>query len=67
MLQDPLPDLVRKDQNFRKLDLQSADYQTKEAVVALLTEHPELMQRPIIVKDGSASIARTPEKVEELA
>ena len=67
MLEDPLTDLVRKDQNFRDLGLNASDYETKEAVVALLSKHPKLMQRPVIVKDGKASIARTPEKVDELA
>lgn len=67
MLQDPLEDLVRKDQNFRDLGLNAKDYDSKEAVIELLREHPKLMQRPIIVKNGQASIARTPEKVDELA
>lgn len=67
MLQDPLEDLVRKDQNFRDLGLNAKDYVSKEAVIELLREHPKLMQRPIIVKNGEASIARTPEKVDELA
>ncbi len=66
MLQNPLADLVRKDQTFRDLGLKSEDYLTKEAVVALLLEHPKLMQRPIIVTNGKASIARTSEKVDEL-
>ncbi|MYD44095.1 MAG: arsenate reductase (glutaredoxin) [Gammaproteobacteria bacterium] len=67
MLADPLEDLVRKDQHFRDLGLVASDYLTKEAVVSLLSTHPKLMQRPIIVRDGVAAIARTPEKVEELA
>ena len=67
ILQDPVEDLVRKDKNFQALNLNAGDYQTKEAVVSLLSEHPELMQRPIIVKDGQAHIARTPEKVAELS
>ncbi|MCE2406819.1 MAG: arsenate reductase (glutaredoxin) [Pseudomonadales bacterium] len=66
MLQDPLEDLVRKDENFRELGLNGKDYVTKDAVIELLSAHPKLMQRPIIVKDGKASIARTPEKVDEL-
>ena len=67
MLQDPLTDLVRKDQNFRELGLNAEDYVTKESVILLLQAHPKLMQRPIIVKNGKACIARTPEKVDELA
>lgn len=67
MLEDPLKDLVRKDQNFRDLGLDANDYVTKDSVIELLQKYPKLMQRPIIVKNGKASIARTPEKVDELA
>ena len=67
MLQDSIEDLVRKDRNFEELGLNAADFTTKEAIVALLSEHPILMQRPIIIKNGKASIARTPEKVDELS
>lgn len=67
MLEDPIKDLVRKDQNFRELGLNANDYVSKAAVIELLQKHPKLMQRPIIVKNGKASIARTPEKVDELA
>ena len=64
ILQDPLEDLVRKDRNFDALGLNAADYKSKDAVISLLAEHPELMQRPIIVKNGQATIARSPEKVD---
>ncbi|MCY4094499.1 MAG: hypothetical protein OXG05_05150 [Gammaproteobacteria bacterium] len=67
MLEDPSKDTVRKDQNFRELGLISNDYVTKEAVIESLQEHPKRMQRPIVVNDGNASIARTREKVDELA
>lgn len=66
ILQDPLEDLVRKDQNFRELGLNAKNYVTRDAIIELLQEHPKLMQRPIIVKDGKATIARTTEKVDEL-
>ena len=67
MLEDPIEDLVRKDKRFAELGLNESDYTTADGVVALLEKHPELMQRPVIVKDGKATIARTPEKVEEVA
>jgi arsenate reductase len=35
-------------------------------VAALLLEHPELMERPIVVRGTHAVIARPSEKVREL-
>jgi arsenate reductase len=63
LLDDPAADLVRKDKRFAELGLVESDYQTPEEVVAVLLEHPELMQRPIIVKDDRAVLARPSEKV----
>jgi len=66
MLDAPPAELVRKDRRFKELDLKADDYASAEAVVALLLEHPELMQRPIIVCGGKAVIARPPERLETL-
>jgi arsenate reductase (glutaredoxin) len=63
LLEDPAADLVRKDKRFAELGLVESDYQTPEKVVAVLVEHPELMQRPIIVKHDRAVLARPSEKV----
>ena len=63
LLEDPPADLVRKDKRFAELGLVESDYQTREQVVAILVEHPELMQRPIIVKSNRAVLARPSEKV----
>jgi arsenate reductase len=63
MLDTPPADLVRKDRRFEELGLKPTDYVTAEAVVALLLKHPELMQRPIVVKGGKAVIARPPERL----
>jgi arsenate reductase len=61
-LEDAPADLVRHDKRFGELGLDPDGYQTKKAVADLLTEHPELMQRPVVVKDGAAIIARPPEE-----
>jgi arsenate reductase len=61
MLDTPPAELVRKDRRFEELGLKAANYVSAEAVVALLLKHPELMQRPVIVKGGKAVIARPPE------
>jgi arsenate reductase len=66
LVPDPPADLVRKDDNFKQLGLDAADYQSKEQVVGLLLEHPELMQRPIVVRGDRAVIGRPPENVEAL-
>ena len=48
---------------FEELRLNAAEYVTGDAVVALLLKHPELMQRPIVVKGRKAVIARPPERM----
>jgi len=66
LLPDPPEDLVRKDRNFERLGLDPSDYQTRESVIELLLEHPELMQRPILVAGDRARICRPPERALEL-
>jgi arsenate reductase len=66
MLENPPADLVRKDKRFEELKLKPEDYTTKEKVISLLLKHPELMQRPIVVRGNRAVIARPPEKLEPL-
>jgi arsenate reductase (glutaredoxin) len=63
ILDTPPAELVRKDRRFEELGLKAANYVSAEAVVALLLKHPELMQRPVIVKGGKAVIARPPERL----
>jgi arsenate reductase len=62
-LEDPVEDLVRKDPHFNSLGLKAADYTTPEAVIALLVEHPRLMQRPVLVKGNRAIIGRPKDRV----
>jgi arsenate reductase len=59
-------ELVRKDERFRELGLNEADYQTPEQVIEVLLAHPELMQRPIIIRGDRAVLARPSEKVLDL-
>jgi arsenate reductase len=65
-IDDPPAELVRKDPKFEALGLDPADYTTRGAVVELLLEHPELMQRPVVFRGERAVIARPSEKVLEL-
>ena len=66
LLPDEPAELVRKDKKFKALGLDAADYTTREQVIAVLLEHPVLMQRPIVIRGELAVIARPSEKVEAL-
>jgi arsenate reductase len=60
---DPPGALVRDDARFKELGLSKNDYESRDAVVALLLEHPELMERPIVFVGDRAVIARPSERV----
>jgi arsenate reductase (glutaredoxin) len=66
ILDSPPADLVRKDKRFKELGLNPDDYVDAKSVIAILLKHPELMQRPIVIRGGRALIARPPEKLNEL-
>jgi arsenate reductase len=66
MLAGEPAELVRKDANFEALGLSADDYVTPDQVADILVAHPELMQRPVAVKDGRAVIGRPSELVVEL-
>jgi len=63
LLGGPPGDLVRKDKRFQELGLEARDYVTREQVVDLLLRHPELMERPVVIRGTRAVIARPSEKV----
>jgi arsenate reductase len=68
---DAIPDepaaLVRTDDKaFKQLGLRAGDYTTRNAVIALLLEHPALMQRPVVFVGDAAVIGRPPENVLDL-
>jgi arsenate reductase (glutaredoxin) len=56
-------ELVRVDDRFRELGLDPDAYQDRAAVIALLLEHPELMQRPVVIRGDRGLIARPSERV----
>jgi len=63
ILEDEPQDLVRKDPFFKDQGLDAADYTTPDEVADLLVEHPRLMQRPVLVRDGKAIIGRPKDRV----
>lgn len=57
-------DIMRtKDANFEALGLNLDD---DKAVILALVQHPEFIERPIVVNGSTAIIARPSEKVREL-
>jgi arsenate reductase len=66
LLPGPPAELVRKDKRFKELGLDERDYVTREQVLDVLSTHPELMERPVVLRDGRAVIARPSERVLDL-
>ena len=70
-MEGPVEDLVRKDSQFKKLELVADDYvDNPDAVVGLLARRKALMQRPVLVRgdldsDGplEACVGRPREKL----
>lgn len=64
---DDNPDeLVRRDPLFKELGLTRDDVTSREGALKVLEEHPELMQRPVVLRGGRGVIARPSEKVAEI-
>ena len=59
-------ELVRRDSRFEELGIDDARCASAEGVVDVLVDHPELLQRPVVVAGDRAVIARPPEKLLEL-
>jgi arsenate reductase len=66
-LLNPVTELVRTtDPKFVALGLDPTAYVTPDQIVDLLLEHPELMQRPVVMKGDRAVIARPSDRVSEV-
>lgn len=63
-LEDDPGDLVRRDPYFAEVGLTDADVATREQVVEVLTQHPRLMQRPVLVRGDRAIIGRPKDRVD---
>jgi arsenate reductase len=63
-LPGPPIELVRTDDpSFRELGLDEESLTTVAGVIDVLVSHPELMQRPVVLRGDTAVIARPPELV----
>lgn len=64
-LQNPLKEIIRKDNDVYKSQLKGKDLNKKE-VIDVLVKHPEIMERPVLVTGGKAMIGRPTEMLDEL-
>jgi arsenate reductase len=59
-------DLLRKGEPvYKELGLANADFSDSE-LIALMVEHPDLLQRPIVERGDRAVLGRPTENVKEL-
>ena len=59
-------DLLRKhEDSYKELQLDRAELSDDELIQAMV-DHPKLIERPIVIRDGKAIIGRPPEKVLEI-
>ncbi|WP_300368693.1 arsenate reductase (glutaredoxin) [Hydrogenimonas sp.] len=57
-------DIMRtKEAIYKELGLKDVD---DEKLIEAMAEHPKLIERPIVIKEGKAVLGRPPQKVTEL-
>lgn len=65
-LDTPVAELLRRNESeFKALGLKK-DAIDEDTAVEALTEHPKLLQRPVLETDDHAVIGRPPERIREL-
>lgn len=65
MLDISVTDLVRTQEDYFKENLKGKDF-TDEEWFSILSNHPKLIRRPIVVHDGKAALADPPEKADKV-
>ena len=65
MLGIPARELMRtKEDIYKELGLKEVE--DEEKLIEAMAEHPKLIERPVVIKDGKAAIGRPIEKIIEL-
>ena len=61
----PVDYLIRKNEELFKTQFKGKDF-TEDQWIKVLAENPQLLERPIVVKDDEAILGRPPENVMKL-
>ena len=61
----PALDLIRKGQEPSKANHRGKEL-TEDEWIQAMVEHPILIERPIVVKQGKAAIGRPPENIRQI-
>jgi arsenate reductase len=62
---EPRALMRRKEPEYAELGLDDPGL-SREALIAAMVAHPRLIERPIVVKDGKATLGRPPQAVLEI-
>jgi arsenate reductase len=64
LLDIPAEKLIRKGEAlFKELGLKDAD---EDTLIKAMAENPKLVERPVVIKDGKASLGRPPKAVLDI-
>jgi arsenate reductase len=55
----------RKEKIYKELELDDESL-TDDALITVMVAHPQLIERPIVIKDGKAVLGRPPQKVIDI-
>ncbi len=59
---EPRELMRKKEKEYKELEL-SDQQLTREQLIDAMVAHPQLIERPIVIKDGKAALGRPPESV----
>ncbi len=62
---EPRDLMRRKEKEYKELGLDDPDLD-RTALIRAMHDHPKLIERPIVVKNGKAALGRPPENVLEI-
>ena len=62
---EPRQLMRQKEAEYKELGLDDPELD-RDALIRAMVEHPRLIERPIVVKDGKAALGRPPERVLEI-
>ncbi len=62
---EPRQLMRRKETEYKELGLDNPELD-RDTLIRAMVEHPKLIERPIVVKDGKAALGRPPEDVLEI-